>query len=319
MDHPPRIRHPDDPLPLEIRDISRRINNLWGFLPNTSYRHSRQIRDFLLDHLGLDKADFNRSFDLPFLTIAEDPALQMRFFGLSSSAGRRGRRMSLQGRSLNVGDLVRHTRFGTGKIRLDEGETVVVRFDDGLQECDKGELEAVATPLQEVYSTRWHSPIAVVTRAQAAAIESVNDMWGVLSASRIALLPHQLWVCRHVLKTWPSRWLVADDVGLGKTIEAGLVFWSLIAKGTVRRLLIICPASLVEQWHERLRAMFDIRVAIYADDADTERTDFWGTHDKVAVSLQTLRVGRMGRHRRLLESEPWDLVVVDEAHQLKLG
>jgi superfamily II DNA or RNA helicase len=141
-------------------------------------------------------------------------------------------------------------------------------------------------------------------------------MWGVLSTSRIALLPHQLWVCRRVLETWPTRWLVADDVGLGKTIEAGLVFWPLIAKGTVRRLLIICPASLVEQWNHRLRTMFDIRVAIYAGDADTERTDFWGTHDRVAASLQKLRIERRGRHRRLLESDPWDLVVVDEAHHL---
>ena len=224
--------------------------------------------------------------------------------------------MSLAGKTLNVGAVVRHTRFGTGEIRLDGTETAVVRFEDGLQECDKGELEAVATALQEIFATQWHSPIEVVTRAQAAAIESVNDMWGVLSTSRIALLPHQLWVCRRVLETWPTRWLVADDVGLGKTVEAGLVFWPLIAKGTVRRLLIICPASLVEQWNERLRAMFDIRIAIYAGDADTERTDFWGTHDKVVASLQTLRIDKMGRHRRLLESDPWDLVVVDEAHHL---
>ena len=129
--------------------------------------------------------------------------------------------MSLAGKTLNTGDLVRHVRFGTGKIRLDEGQTAIVRFDDGLQECDKGELEAVAAPLQEIFATLWHSPIEVITRAQASAIESVNDMWGVLSTSRIALLPHQLWVCRRVLETWPTRWLVADDVGLGKTIEAG--------------------------------------------------------------------------------------------------
>lgn len=224
--------------------------------------------------------------------------------------------MSLAGKTLNAGDLVRHVRFGRGTIRLDEGQTAVVRFDEGLQECDKGELEAVAAPLQEIFANRWHSPIDVVTRAQAAAIESVNDMWGVLSTSRIALLPHQLWVCRRILETWPTRWLVADDVGLGKTVEAGLVFWPLIAKGTVRRLLIICPASLVEQWNQRLRTMFDIRVAIYAGDTDTERTDFWGTHDKVAASLQKLRVEKKGRHRRLLESDPWDLVVVDEAHHL---
>ena len=159
--------------------------------------------------------------------------------------------MSLAGKTLRVGDLVRHFRLGTGKIRLDAGETAVIRFDDGLQECDKDELEAVDGPLQEIFATQWHSPIEVVTRAQAAAIESVNDAWGVLSTSRIALLPHQLWVCRRVLEAWPTRWLVADDVGLGKTIEAGLVFWPLIAKGIVRRLLIICPAALVEQWNQR--------------------------------------------------------------------
>ena len=224
--------------------------------------------------------------------------------------------MSLAGKTLTVGDLVRHVRFGAGKIRLDDGETAVVRFNDGLQECDKDKLEAVSAPLQEIFAARWHSPIEVVTRVQAAAIESVNDMWGVLSISRIALLPHQLWVCRRVLEAWPIRWLIADDVGLGKTIEAGLVLWPLIAKGLVRRLLIICPASLVEQWNQRLRTMFDIRVAIYAGDADTERTDFWGTHDRVAASLQTLRIEKTGRHRRLLESDPWDLVVVDEAHHL---
>jgi superfamily II DNA or RNA helicase len=224
--------------------------------------------------------------------------------------------MSLAGQTLKAGDLVRHVRFGNGTVRFDEGETAVVRFDEGLQECDKGELRVLAAPLQEIFALNWHSPIEVVTRAQAAAIESVNDTWGVLSTSRIALLPHQLWVCRRVLATWPTRWLVADDVGLGKTIEAGLVFWPLIAKGTVRRLLIICPASLVEQWNHRLRTMFDIRVAIYAGDADTERTDFWGTHDKVVASLQKLRVENKGRHERLLESDPWDLVVVDEAHHL---
>jgi len=224
--------------------------------------------------------------------------------------------MSVEGKKLNPGDLVRHPRFGTGTVRLDAGETALIRFEEGLQECDKAALEALAGPLQEIFSTQWHSPIEVITRAAAAAISSINDAWGVLSTSRIALLPHQLWVCRRVLQTWPTRWLVADDVGLGKTIEAGLVFWPLLANGTVRRLLIISPASLVEQWSERLREMFDIRVAIYAGSADTARTDFWGTHDKVAASLQTLRIENKGRHHRLLESESWDLVVVDEAHHL---
>ncbi len=226
--------------------------------------------------------------------------------------------MNDAGARLQPGDLVRHARFGIGKVRLVEGETALVRFEseNASHDCATADLEVISSPLHAVLAARWHSPIEVVTRVQAAAIESVNDAWGVLSMSRIDLLPHQLWVCRQVLQTWPTRWLVADDVGLGKTVEAGLILWPLLAKGTVRRLLIVCPASLVEQWSERLRSMFDIRVAPYTPEADTDRTDFWGTHDKVVVSLQTLRIEGNGRQQRLFEGEPWDLVIVDEAHHL---
>jgi superfamily II DNA or RNA helicase len=191
-----------------------------------------------------------------------------------------------------------------------------VRFDHGLEECEKSALSRQSTPLQALERGEIHAPLEVIVRTQAEAIESVNDTWGVFSRSRIALLPHQLWVCRKVLETWPARWLVADDVGLGKTIEAGIILWPLISKQLVRRLLILCPASLVEQWQYRLRTMFDIRVARYVPEADTPRADFWGLHSFVIASMQTLRDDHNGRHDRLLESEPWDLVIVDEAHHL---
>jgi superfamily II DNA or RNA helicase len=119
-----------------------------------------------------------------------------------------------------------------------------------------------------------------------------------------------------VLESWPARWLVADDVGLGKTIEAGLVLWPLLSRGTVNRLLIICPASLVEQWQYRLRTMFDIRLARYVSEADTEKADFWHTHPQIVASLQTLRKDSRSRHDRMLGAPPWDLLVVDEAHHL---
>ena len=214
------------------------------------------------------------------------------------------------------GDRVEHRRFGNGRVILDEGATVVVRFDHGIESCESSALNRTSTFLESLRSDAWHAPLEVVTKAQALAIESVNDVWGVLSSSRIDLLPHQLWVCRRVLANWPARWLVADDVGLGKTIEAGLVLWPLIAKGKVKRLLIICPASLVEQWQYRLREMFDIRVTIYTTEADRPKTDFFGTQNQVVASLETLRLDRNDRQTRLLESEPWDLVVVDEAHRL---
>lgn len=214
------------------------------------------------------------------------------------------------------GDSVQHTKFGTGLVLMDDGQTVVVQFEHGLERCLPAELTQVETPLQALRRQEWDSPLTVVARVLAEAIQSVNDRWGVFSRSRIALLPHQLWVCRKVLESWPTRWLVADDVGLGKTIEAGLILWPVLTRETVRRLLILCPASLVDQWQNRMRTMFDIRLARYVSPADTEKSDFWHTHPQIVVSLQTLRQDANDRHKRLLEAPPWDLVIVDEAHHL---
>lgn len=217
---------------------------------------------------------------------------------------------------LAAGQRVRHDRFGLGTAELHRGATVIVRFDHGIEECPRESLAVVRSVLDTIDAPQWDAPLAVCARAAGAAIVSVNDAWGVFSRSRIALLPHQLWVCRRVLSSWPARWLVADDVGLGKTIEAGLILWPLLSKGLVRRFLIVCPASLVEQWQYRLRTMFDIRVARYLTEADSDRSDFWATHNYVAASLETLRLDRFGRHERLFDSPPWDLLIVDEAHHL---
>jgi len=218
--------------------------------------------------------------------------------------------------TFDSGCRVLSSRFGFGTVEIDKGPTVIARFEHGIEECDKSDLQAVSSALDALSRSQWDPPLELIHRLLAEAIQSVNDTWGVFSRSRIELLPHQLWVCRQVNDTWPTRWLVADDVGLGKTIEAGMILWPLLANGTVRRLLIVCPAHLVEQWQYRLRTIFDIRLARYSPDADTDKSDFWGTHPFVVASLHTLRLDRRDRHKRILEADSWDLVVVDEAHHL---
>ena len=218
--------------------------------------------------------------------------------------------------ALIAGTRVRHPEHGVGGVLLDDGDTIVVRFEAGVQICLGSDLEPIRSFTDKLDAPVWDPPLEVVNRLQAESIRSVNDAWGTFSRSRIELLPHQLWVCRQVTSVWPARWLVADDVGLGKTIEAGMVLSSLLARGRARRILIVCPASLVEQWQYRLRTMFDIRMASYATAADTDRGDFWGVHNQVVASLQTLRNDSKGRQQRLLDSEPWDLLIVDEAHHL---
>ncbi len=221
-------------------------------------------------------------------------------------------------RPLDSGASVSHPRHGSGRVVADMGATVVVRFDSGLEQIPADEIAATPSLRVALRDGVLDRPVDAVLRALALAITSVNDQWGVFSRSRVRLLPHQLWVCRTVNREWPFRWLVADDVGLGKTIECGLVLMPLIASARVRRLLILAPAKLVAQWQHRLKDMFDIRLQRYVAEADTRRGDFWGTASQVVASLHTLRGDGRGARRRLLEADPWDIVVVDEAHHLSL-
>lgn len=221
-------------------------------------------------------------------------------------------------RQLEPGIPVQHPRHGPGRVVVDLGETVIVRFGGAVEQVLASEVEELPSLASSIRRKLPSDPTDAILRAQALAIGSVNDQWGVFSRSRVQLLPHQLWVCRKVNQEWPFRWLIADDVGLGKTIECGLVLMPLIASGRVRRLLILAPAKLVPQWQFRLKDMFDIRLQRYVTEADTERGDFWATGTMVVASFHTLRDDRRGARQRLLDAEPWDLVIVDEAHHLSV-
>ena len=219
---------------------------------------------------------------------------------------------------LEAGSPVNHPRHGHGRVVVDMGGTVVVRFGGAVEQVLADELAAEMSLPAAIRDEVLGDAVDAVVRAQALAIGSVNDQWGVFSRSRVQLLPHQLWVCRKVNQEWPFRWLVADDVGLGKTIECGLVLMPLISSARVRRLLVLAPARLVPQWQFRLKDMFDIRLQRYVSEADTPRGDFWATASMVVASFHTLRNDRRGARRRLLEADPWDLVIVDEAHHLSV-
>ena len=210
---------------------------------------------------------------------------------------------------------VRHPRHGEGRVVHDLGDTIIVRFGAALEQVERGELEVVRSLGDALTEGVLDDPLAVLARAQALLIRSINDQWGVFSRSRVQLLPHQLWVCRQVTQHWPARWLVADDVGLGKTIEAGLILTPLMATGRIRRLLILAPARLVPQWRARMKSMFDIRLQEYTREQDRGKISFWDTASQVVASFHTLR--QPAARDRLLAAEPWDMVMVDEAHHFQ--
>lgn len=213
-----------------------------------------------------------------------------------------------------------HKKFGNGSLIQDVGNTLIIRFSHGIEECPKAEIEIRLSAEDKIQQKKYDDFDSCVLKTQSALIQSINDSWGVFSKSNVDLLPHQLWVCNKVIQKWPFRYLIADDVGLGKTIEAGLILWPLISSGKVRRMLIMTPAPLVEQWLDRMRKMFDIRLSKYSKEQDTPKSDFWNSHNLVVASMPSLSQVeenlRKERQQRLLESEKWDLIVVDEAHHM---
>ena len=124
--------------------------------------------------------------------------------------------MTISERALTAGDRVHHERFGLGTVVAVDAATAVVRFESGIQECRLTEFALRAAPDESIAAVALADSNQAIVRAQAEAIQSVNQTWGVFAPSRIQLLPHQLWVCKKVLERWPTRWLVADDVRVGR-------------------------------------------------------------------------------------------------------
>ena len=119
---------------------------------------------------------------------------------------------------------------------------------------------------------------------------------------------HQKQACITVLRRMRGRALLADEVGLGKTIEACLVLKELLLRGLVQRALILVPASLVEQWDQELRRKFDLEFAVLKHG-----TSWW----EEALLLASMDTAKLLRHRDKVAAASYDLVVVDEAHRLK--
>ncbi|HVY61785.1 MAG TPA: SNF2-related protein, partial [Planctomycetota bacterium] len=110
--------------------------------------------------------------------------------------------------------------------------------------------------------------------------------------------------------------LVADEVGLGTTIETALLLRELASRGELRRALMIVPAGLVNNWHDELVAKFNLDFEVFGSEGDVtdRRSNAFAKHDRLIASVDTLK--RPARLRRILEAPRWDLIVFDEAHHL---
>ncbi len=146
------------------------------------------------------------------------------------------------------------------------------------------------------------------------------------ATSGVSLFPHQRKVVERLAGQYPRSWLVADEVGLGKTISAGLALRRLLLRGEVRRVLVLAPANVCRQWQDELFEKLGLwvprlegtkRHGVHPDDV-TDLDPGSNPYAEDAVLLVSSHLARRPQHRRLLAAAPpYDLLIVDEAHHAR--
>lgn len=151
-----------------------------------------------------------------------------------------------------------------------------------------------------------------------------SDYTGV-GTSWVTPLPHQAELIHRVVSTFPRGYLLADEVGLGKTVEAGLVLRELFTSGKAKKALLLVPASVMKQWQEELHEKMNLDVPRFDRGGFLDRFDRpigaspnanpWSAFPIVLASSHLAR--RRNRRKQLLDAGPWDVVLVDEAHHAR--
>ena len=124
---------------------------------------------------------------------------------------------------------------------------------------------------------------------------------------------YQIETAKKVIKQFGGRAMLSDEVGLGKTIEAAIICKEYLARGQIKSLLVLTPATLVSQWQMELDEKFAIP-SITTDERDSSPEEFWQLNDRIVASINT---AKHKSHFQHVTSRDWDLVIVDEAHHLK--
>jgi superfamily II DNA or RNA helicase/predicted transcriptional regulator len=254
-----------------------------------------------------------------------------------------------------IGDLVTQPRdhaVGAGRVVAADtlfGQTYLeVYFPTTGQVVRRpaGDFEPWGDPFDRLAAARG-SPAsarpgrAFLARLIARQLQALMTHQGVLSAAnfRITPLPHQILAVDFVLGQFKPRCLIADEVGLGKTIEAAMVYEELKLRGLARRVLVVAPSGLTHQWQQELEQKFGEEFVIFDRqmlDAlrhlHGQEANLWQQHDRIITSIDFIkprairpdlssdqRTHREGHNREVSQAVAeagWDVVIVDEAHKL---
>jgi len=220
-------------------------------------------------------------------------------------------RVTVEGRpDLGVGEIVRIQEIGGAQ----QADVVFDRADGRHVETILLErLRPARDPWDRLEAGDFDPPLDFLLK-QLAYQFPLQNAGGELSNSRTQLLPHQILLTHSIVNAFRRRFLVADEVGLGKTIETGMIVRELTARGEAGRVLIVCPAGLTKNWQGELKDCFRLDFDILGKDFLDDRPTTWERHDRVIASIDALK--KTPRMERLLAGPKWDIVIFDEAHHL---
>jgi len=157
-------------------------------------------------------------------------------------------------------------------------------------------------------SDQWSVMLAALKELQMLNILGASNLMGVVGLNDVDQYPHQLRTVRKVLFETGGRAILADEVGLGKTVEAGLILREYYLRGQMESLLVLTPASLTHQWQEELGQKFELDLPVIQSVQDVNK------FDRFIISLD---LAKTSNFRSIIGSRSWDMVIVDEAHKLK--
>ncbi|SCZ59248.1 RNA polymerase-associated protein RapA [Thiohalomonas denitrificans] len=259
-----------------------------------------------------------RTVTLLFLATEEVRTYARQTAPLSRAAFAPGDRVqSHEGWSLEVHSVIERDGLLTYRGRRENGD------EAELPEGELDNLMQLNRPADRLFTgqidpDRWFV-LRQRTRDKAAELAS-SDLHG-LTGARTSLIPHQLYIAHEIADRYAPRVLLADEVGLGKTIEAGLILHYQLLSERARRVLIVVPENLQHQWLVEMRRRFNLRFSLFdegrcraAEESENGVNPFQ-TEQLVLCDLSFL-AEQPTRFEQALEAD-WDLLVVDEAHHLQ--
>ena len=223
-----------------------------------------------------------------------------------------------------------HAENGVGIVQRVRGQQAKVEFRPTIfskppystesRILNINELRVIKSPLERLQDGEFDAPWRFDLRARAAQLLVCNRD-GQLGNARTDLLPHQISVVHKVVFSPRRRYLIADEVGLGKTVETGMILYALRQRGQANRVLIVPPAGLTLQWQEEMADKFGLEFAVYREDVNGSLA--FNQIDYLIASVDTVKLDRPrkkgqgdGHKTLLLGSRDWDVIIFDEAHKL---